>query len=105
MKFIDDLSHLYASILNEDYQSSVAQPLTILKNNQVQNPETVNSELEKIFNNVRIEEEENRAGKKDTVNLFMDKSGNIKADRLKKSGLTPLLSFTTSYSRMSLFSI
>jgi hypothetical protein len=41
----------------------------------------------------------------DTVNLFMDKSGNIKADRLKKSGLTPLLSFTTSYSRMSLFSI
>jgi hypothetical protein len=66
MKFIDDLSHLYASILNEDYQSSVAQSLTILKNNQVQNPETVNSELEKIFNNVRIEEEENRAGKKDT---------------------------------------
>jgi hypothetical protein len=66
MKFIDDLSHLYASILNEDYQSSVAQSLNILKNNQVQNPETVNSELEKIFNNVRIEEEENRAGKKDT---------------------------------------
>jgi hypothetical protein len=66
MKFIDELSHLYASILNEDYQSSVAQSLNILKNNQVQNPETVNSELEKIFNNVRIEEEENRAGKKDT---------------------------------------
>ena len=41
----------------------------------------------------------------DTVNLFMDKAGNVKTDRLAKAGLSPLLTLDTSYSKLSLFSI
>ena len=39
MSFINDLSQIYTSILTEDYASSVAQSLGILKNNQVRSAE------------------------------------------------------------------
>ena len=42
---------------------------------------------------------------KDTVNLFIDQNGNIKKDRLDRAGLSPLLTFNTSYSKLSIFAI
>ena len=66
MSFINDLSQIYTSILTEDYASSVAQSLGILKNNQVHSAEDVNRILEYVYNNVDIEDEEHRNSKRDS---------------------------------------
>jgi hypothetical protein len=66
MSFINDLSQIYTSILTEDYASSVAQSLNILKNNQVHSAEDVNRILEYVYNNVDIEDEEHRNSKRDS---------------------------------------
>lgn len=66
MNFINDLSRIYTSILTEDYASSVAQSLNILKNNQVHSAEDVNRILEYVYNNVDIEDEEHRNSKRDS---------------------------------------
>jgi hypothetical protein len=41
----------------------------------------------------------------DTVNLFIDKNGDIKKDRLAKANMSPLLTFNTDYSKLSIFLI